>query len=69
MEGLEINHKKGNNLGWFFGGKHYDFFATMLGFGKSYYKQVVSVLPLEKGMSILDGMWDRISGNCSFRTS
>jgi len=51
---LKINHKKGNNFGWFFGGRHYDFFATILGFGNSYYEQVASVLPLEKKMSVLD---------------
>lgn len=52
--GLEINHKKGNNFGWFFGGKHYDFFATMLGFGRTYYERVAAALPLQKGMSVLD---------------
>ncbi|WP_406662647.1 class I SAM-dependent methyltransferase [Methanolobus sp. ZRKC3] len=36
------------------GGKHYDFFATILGFGSPYYEQVASELPLKKGMSILD---------------
>ncbi|GEM_PF-3533490 len=51
---MKINHKKGNNFGWFFGGRHYDFFATILGFGNSYYEQVASVLPLEKKMSVLD---------------
>jgi demethylmenaquinone methyltransferase/2-methoxy-6-polyprenyl-1,4-benzoquinol methylase len=51
---VEINHKKGNNFGWVFGGIHYDFFATILGFGTEYYRQVASVLPLEKGMSVLD---------------
>lgn len=51
---MEINHKKGNNFGWFFGGRHYDFFATILGFGHSYYGQVASALPLKKGMSVLD---------------
>jgi demethylmenaquinone methyltransferase/2-methoxy-6-polyprenyl-1,4-benzoquinol methylase len=50
----EINHIKGNNFGWLFGGKHYDFFATILGFGDAYYNQVAEVLPLEKGMSVLD---------------
>ncbi|WP_342303947.1 class I SAM-dependent methyltransferase [Methanolobus sp. ZRKC5] len=51
---MEINHKKGNNFGWFFGGRHYDFFATILGFGHYYYKQVASALPLKNGMSVLD---------------
>ncbi|WMW21528.1 class I SAM-dependent methyltransferase [Methanolobus mangrovi] len=51
---MKINHKKGNNFGWFFGGRHYDFFATILGFGHSYYEQVASTLPLENGMSVLD---------------
>ncbi|WP_274377652.1 class I SAM-dependent methyltransferase [Methanolobus vulcani] len=45
---------KGNNFGWLFGGKHYDFFATILGFGMPYYNQVAEVLPLETGMSVLD---------------
>ncbi len=53
-EGVEINHKKGNNFGWLFGGKHYDFFATILGFGNTYYSQVADALPLEKGMNVLD---------------
>lgn len=54
---LGITHKsnsKGNNFGWFFGGSHYDVFATILGFGRSYYEQVASALPLESGMSVLD---------------
>lgn len=51
---MAINHIKGNNFGWFFGGKHYDFFATILGFGNTYYRQVADTLPLEKGMSVLD---------------
>ncbi|WP_407355359.1 class I SAM-dependent methyltransferase [Methanolobus sp. WCC5] len=37
-----------------FGGKHYDIFATILGFGKSYYEKVASVLPLEEGICVLD---------------
>jgi demethylmenaquinone methyltransferase/2-methoxy-6-polyprenyl-1,4-benzoquinol methylase len=49
-----MNHVKGNNFGWFFGGKHYDFFATILGFGGTYYAQVAKALPLENGMSVLD---------------
>ncbi len=46
--------KKGNNFGWLLGGRHYDFFATILGFGEPYYEKVASELPLKKGMSILD---------------
>ncbi|WP_209620866.1 class I SAM-dependent methyltransferase [Methanolobus bombayensis] len=49
-----MNHVKGNNFGWLFGGKHYDFFATILGFGDTYYTQVAKALPLEHGMSVLD---------------
>ncbi|WP_340820225.1 class I SAM-dependent methyltransferase [Methanolobus sp. WCC4] len=52
-----MSHKtngKGNNFGWFFGGSHYDVFATILGFGHSYYGRVASALPLESGMSVLD---------------
>ncbi|WP_321430077.1 class I SAM-dependent methyltransferase [uncultured Methanolobus sp.] len=49
-----MNHVKGNNFGWVFGGKHYDFFATILGFGSTYYTQVAKALPLENGMSVLD---------------
>lgn len=51
---IKIKTKKGNNFGWLLGGRHYDFFATILGFGESYYEKVASELPLKKGMSILD---------------
>jgi ubiquinone/menaquinone biosynthesis C-methylase UbiE len=54
--GLKIKNKtkKGKNFGWLLGGKHYDFFATILGYGHSYYETVVSELPLKEGMSVLD---------------
>lgn len=49
-----MNHKKGNNFGWFFGGRHYDFFASILGFGKEYYREIAKILPLKKDISVLD---------------
>lgn len=51
---VAINHVKGNNFGWLFGRKNYDFFATILGYGDTYYTRIAKALPLENGMYVLD---------------
>lgn len=46
--------EKGNEFGTLYGGRNYDFFATILGFGHSYYEKAASQMPLENDMKILD---------------
>ncbi|NPE27678.1 class I SAM-dependent methyltransferase [Methanococcoides sp. SA1] len=46
--------EKGNEFGLLYGGRNYDIFATLLGFGGSYYEKAARELPLEKGMKVLD---------------
>jgi len=46
--------EKGNEFGLLYGGRNYDIFATLLGFGHSYYEKAAGELPLEKGMKVLD---------------
>ncbi|NYT19324.1 MAG: class I SAM-dependent methyltransferase [Methanosarcinales archaeon] len=45
---------KGNDFGAIYGGKNYDIFATLLGFGHSFYEKAASEMPLKKGMKVLD---------------
>lgn len=45
---------KGNDFGAIYGGRNYDIFATLLGFGHSFYEKAASEMPIEKGMKVLD---------------
>ncbi|UGV40837.1 class I SAM-dependent methyltransferase [Methanococcoides orientis] len=45
---------KGNDFETIYGGKNYDIFATLLGFGHSFYERAASEMPIEKGMKVLD---------------
>ncbi|WP_440952640.1 class I SAM-dependent methyltransferase [Methanococcoides sp. FTZ1] len=45
---------KGNEFGTIYGGKNYDIFATLLGFGHSFYEKAADEMPIEKGMKVLD---------------
>jgi demethylmenaquinone methyltransferase/2-methoxy-6-polyprenyl-1,4-benzoquinol methylase len=45
---------KGNDFETIYGGKNYDIFATLPGFGHSFYERTASEMLIEKGMKVLD---------------